>query len=116
MFLQQFRQSFSSGTRRYRKIFNATLDVSKPFGTFIKNVEEAMDLAEAAGCPYAPQQIVPKIFNCILKSQSLPDAATREWKQKSTVEKKLAKLQETLLCRNSGASTELGHEPNQLTT
>ena len=46
-----------------------------------------MDLAEAAGCPYTPQQIVSKTHNCILKSQSLPDAATREWKRKTATEK-----------------------------
>ena len=63
------------------------LDISDPFGTFIKNVEEAMDLAEAAGCHCTPQQIASKSFNCILKSQSLLDTATREWKRKSTADK-----------------------------
>ena len=69
------------------KTFNATLDVSEPFGTFIKDVEEAMDLAEAEGRPCTPKQIVAKTFNCVLKSQSLPDATNRECKRKTTVEK-----------------------------
>ena len=41
--------------------FTTTLDVSEPFSTFIKNFEEAMDLAEAAGCPYTLTHIkIPK--------------------------------------------------------
>ena len=78
MCVRKFRQSFTSGTLRCRKILNIMLDISDPFGTFIKNVEEAMDLAEAAECPYTQQHRVSKSFNCILKSKSLPDAATRE--------------------------------------
>ena len=51
-----------------------------------------MDLAEAAGCPCAPAQMVAKTFNCVLNSYNFPDDTTKECKQKTSV-KKLGKLQ-----------------------
>ena len=46
-----------------------------------------MVLAEAEGCPYTPEKIVAKTFNCVLKLQSLLDAAIIERKRKTTVDK-----------------------------
>ena len=60
------------------KTFTEPFDATAPFGTFTKKLEETMDLAEAAGCPYTPEQLVTKAFNCILKAQTLPEAFTRE--------------------------------------
>ena len=69
------------------KSFTEPFDAAAPFGSFVKKIEETIDLAEVAICPYAPEQIVTKAFNCILKAQSLPDAETREWKQAAQAHK-----------------------------
>jgi hypothetical protein len=46
-----------------------------------------MDLAEAGGCPYTQEQLVSKSFNCILKAQTLPNTAIREWKRAAQTDK-----------------------------
>ena len=60
------------------KTFTEPFNATAPFGTFTKKLKETMDLAEAAGCPYTPEQLVTKAFNCILKAQTLPETSTRE--------------------------------------
>ena len=69
------------------KTFNEPYNPSTPFGSFTRKIEEAMDLAAAAGCPYTLQQIVAKAFNCIIKVQFLPDTATREQKRATPADK-----------------------------
>lgn len=60
---------------------------SEPFGAFICKIEDAVDLAEAANCPFTTQQIINKALTSIIKSQSLPEAAIREWRSKPTTNK-----------------------------
>ena len=43
-------------------------DPSEPFGTFIKRIEDIMEVAEVAGYAYTPNQIIHKAFNLIEKS------------------------------------------------
>ena len=62
----------------YENMFTTELDISEPFGTFIKNYEEAMDLAEAEVCPCTLAHIVAKKFICVLKYQIFLDTASRE--------------------------------------
>ena len=69
------------------KVFTEPFDATAPFGTFTKKIEETMDIAEAAGCPYTPEQLVLKAFNCILKAQTLPEASTRKWKHTPQADK-----------------------------
>ena len=47
-------------------------DPNEPFGTFVKRVEDIMEVSEATGCPYIPEQITSKAFNLISKSQAYP--------------------------------------------
>ena len=41
---------------------------NKPFGLFISNIEEAIDIAKAAGCPFTQQQIINKALTNIVKA------------------------------------------------
>jgi len=61
-------------------------DPTEPFGDFIKNVEDIMEVAEAAGCPYTTSQILSKCFNLINKSGAL-SLGCREWKRKLSTDK-----------------------------
>lgn len=65
----------------------AEKSLNEPFGVFACTIEDAVDAAKAAGCPFAPQQITNKALTNILKAQALPDAAIREWRYKDTTEK-----------------------------
>ena len=49
------------------KIFNELYNPTTPFSTFIRKIEEAIDLAAVVRCYYIPQKIVAKAFNCIIK-------------------------------------------------
>ena len=69
------------------KTFSEPFDATAPFGSFVKKIEETMDLAEAGGCPYTQEQLVSKSFNCILKAQTLPNTAIREWKRAAQTDK-----------------------------
>jgi len=70
-----------------KKTFQEPFDAAALFGSFVKKIEETVDIAEAAGCSYTPEQVVAKVFNYILKAQVLPDTATRDWKQALQEEK-----------------------------
>ena len=61
-------------------------DPNEPFGTFVKRIEDIMEVAEAAGCAYTHDQITSKAFNLISKSQAYPEGC-REWKRKATENK-----------------------------
>ena len=61
-------------------------DPNEPFGAFVKRVEDIMEVAEAAGCAYTPEQITSKAFNLISKSQAYPEGC-REWKRKPLADK-----------------------------
>jgi len=41
---------------------------NEPFGSFVSNIEEAIDIAEAAGCPFIQQQIINKALTNIVKA------------------------------------------------
>ena len=47
----------------------------EPFGVFISKIEDAIDIAEAANCPFTTQQIINKALTSIIKAQALPNAA-----------------------------------------
>ena len=55
----------------------------EPFSVMICRIEDAIDIAEAAKCPFATQQIIHKALTSIIKAQALPETAMREWRSKS---------------------------------
>jgi len=59
----------------------------EPFGVFICRIEDAVDIAEAAHCPFTTQQILNKTLTSIIKAQALPEVAIREWRNKTSEEK-----------------------------
>ena len=61
-------------------------DPNKPFGTFIKWIEDVMEIVEAVGCPCTPSQIANKAFRTINKSKVHPEGC-REWKRKPDIDK-----------------------------
>ena len=63
------------------KVFTAPFDPMEPFGNYVKSVEDAMRAAEAAGCPFTPEQVVTKAYNQIHKAGCL-SLGCREWKRK----------------------------------
>ena len=69
------------------KTLNEPFNPNEPFGLFICTIEDAVDIAEAAGCPFTPQQAMNKALTNIMKAQALPDVAIREWRNKSTSDK-----------------------------
>ena len=60
------------------KTFLQSFKATSPFRTFMKRIEETVDITEVAGCSYTPEQIVAKAFNSILKAQVLPNTAIRD--------------------------------------
>ena len=66
---------------------NNPFDPHEPFGAYICKIEEAIDVAEAAHCPFTPQQIINKALKNIIKTQSLPEVAIREWRNKAATDK-----------------------------
>ena len=54
-------------------------DPIEPFGTFVKRIEDMIEIAEAAGCAHTLEQIASKAFNLINKSQACPEGC-REYK------------------------------------
>ena len=46
---------------------------NEPFRTFVKRIEDIIEIAEVAGCAYAPEQVTSKAFNLISKSQAYPE-------------------------------------------
>ena len=75
------------------KTLTKPYDANEPFGSFVKKVEDAMEIAEAAGCPYTPQQIVAKTFNTINKANVYPEGC-REWKRKAPADKSWANFKQ----------------------
>ena len=69
------------------KSMNEPFNPNEPFGLFVSNIEEAVDIAEAAGCPYTPQQIISKALTNVVKAQALPDIAIRDWRHKNATDK-----------------------------
>ena len=83
----RFGKTSTLGLEEAEKTFSEPFDVTVPFGSFVKKIEETMDLAEAGGCPYTQEQLVSKAFNCILKAQTLPNTEIREWKRAAQADK-----------------------------
>ena len=75
------------------KTLTEPYDANEPFGSFVKKVEDAMEIAEAAGCPYTPSQIVAKTFNAINKANIYPEGC-REWKCKAPADKSWANFKQ----------------------
>ena len=69
------------------KTLNEPFNPNEPFGLFICTIEDAVDIAEAAGCPFTPQQVMNKALTNIMKAQALSDVAIREWRNKTTSDK-----------------------------
>ena len=57
------------------KIFSKPFDAIALFSSFIKKIEETIDLVEVGRYPCIQEQLVSKAFNCILKAQTLPNIA-----------------------------------------
>ena len=62
------------------KIFSEPFNAAAPFGSFMNKIKETVNIAEAASCSCTPEQIMAKVFNCILKVQVLLDIAIRDQK------------------------------------
>ena len=54
-------------TQKINKTLTKSCDTNKLFSVFIKRVEDAMKIAEAASYPHTSSQIVAKTFNAIKK-------------------------------------------------
>ena len=61
-----------------KKSLGENFDVNDPFSTFVKRIEDTMDISQVAGCPCTIEQIVSKDFNLIIKSQVLPETGMQE--------------------------------------
>ena len=57
-----------------------------PFGVFVKQIEDAVEYAEAGGEPFTNEQVVSKAYNLLIKS-GVYALGCREWESKSTPEK-----------------------------
>ena len=66
---------------------NDPFDPHEPFGSYVCKLEEAIDIAEAAKCPFTSQQILNKTLKSIIKAQALPDAAIQGWRDKSEADR-----------------------------
>ena len=55
------------------KALSEPFNPNEPFSLFTCTIEDAVDIAEAAECPFTPEQIMNKALNNILKAQALPD-------------------------------------------
>ena len=49
------------------KALNEPFNPNEPFGLFVCTIEDAIDIAEAARCPFTPNQIVNKALNNVIK-------------------------------------------------
>ena len=76
------------------KVLNEPFNPNEPFGIYACTIEDAVDVAEAAGCPFTTEQIINKALNNILKAQVLPDISIREWRRKPANEKTWAAFKE----------------------
>ena len=83
----RFREVTPTELEEAEKSLNDPFDLHEPFGLFICKIEDTVDIAEAANCLFTPQQIIIKALNIILKTQTLPDIAIREWHSKPAIEK-----------------------------
>lgn len=69
------------------KAVSEAFDINEPFGSCARRIEDAMDVATAAKCPHAPQQIATKSHDLIVKAQVLPETSLRDWRKKPTADK-----------------------------
>ena len=65
---QNYGDLNKSDLEQVEKSLNTPFDPIEPFSTFIKRVEDIMDLAEAVGVLYTTNQIVNEAFNLITKA------------------------------------------------
>ena len=84
--------------KKGKKTFSQPFDTTAPFGSFVKKIEETMDLAEAEDCSYTQEQLISKSFNCILKIQTLPNTAIREWKNAPQTDKTWTNFKNHFVC------------------
>ena len=57
------------------KAMNEPFNPGEPFSLFISTIEDAIDIAKAAKCPFTQQEIINKALNNIIKAQALSDVA-----------------------------------------
>ena len=69
------------------KYMQQDFDVNSTFGTFVKHIEDTMDIVESARFAFKPEKIVNKAFNPVVKAQALPETGTRERRRKSSANK-----------------------------
>ena len=62
-------------------------DPHEPFGVVVCRIENAIDIAEAAKCPFTMQQIIHKALTSIIKAQALPEIAICQWRSKPETDK-----------------------------
>ena len=61
--------------------FKTAYDTNQPFETFVQQVEDAMDFADAAGQAYTATQIVNNAYNIMFNTNMFVDAC-RDWRRK----------------------------------
>ena len=68
------------------KRMNTPYNGELPFGVFVKQIEDAVEMADAGEEPYTSKQIVNKAYNLLLKSGAYT-LGCREWEAKPEADK-----------------------------
>ena len=65
--------------------FKAAYDTNQPFESFVQQIEDAMDFADAAGQAYTATQIVNNAYNIMFSTNMFVDTC-REWRRRPVAE------------------------------
>ena len=68
------------------KAFNQPFDVTEPFSSFVKRLENCTDIVELGEASYTLQQIVNKVVNLIVISEAFPEELDK-WRRESVADK-----------------------------
>jgi hypothetical protein len=68
------------------KRLKAPYDVNQPIETLFDQISQAIDLADAAGAPYTPAQIINHAYSILLQTVFYGDAC-KEWRRLAPVDK-----------------------------
>ena len=71
---------------------NQPFDPTESFSTFVKRIEDCMDIAGIAGAACSDAQTINKAFTLMIKLDAFP-VGVREWRRKATNEKTWANFE-----------------------
>ena len=87
--------------------FRSSYDPAQPFETFIQQIEDAQDYADAGGQAYTPEQIVSNAYTIMFNTGMFVDTC-REWRRKPVADQTWANFKTEF----SLAHTDLGNMRN----